>query len=129
MFKLPFAASIILLAAQSASAQQPQNCQTGQAIIENGFDAPTTMTVRSGKTCRRDFRTVGFQLDDIQFVQMPRHGTLNKVGQFSYAYTAKQGYKGPDSFHIRYVGSLIDRAGNRGASTFQGIKWAVNVIE
>jgi hypothetical protein len=126
-FALPLVA--ILLSAQTARAQQPRNCQTGQIIIENNFDAPATMTVRSGKTCRRDFRSVRFKLDNIQFVKMPTHGTLKTVGQFSYIYTAKQGYTGADSFHIRYVGSLVDGAGNKGVDTFQGIKWTVNVLQ
>jgi hypothetical protein len=128
MLKFCFSALAILVSVQVANAQQARNCQTGRAIIESGFDAPSTMTVRSGQTCRRNFKTTQFKLESIQFLQMPSHGTLKKVGAFGYAYTAKKGYVGADSFHVRYVGSKVDRAGNKSFDTFQGLKWTVNVV-
>jgi hypothetical protein len=86
------------------------------------------MTVRSGQTCRRNFTSTGFKLDTIQFLQTPSHGVLRKVGRFGYSYTANRGYIGADSFHVRYVGSKVDRAGNKSFDTFQGLKWSVNVV-
>jgi hypothetical protein len=119
----------VFIGASPVSAQNAsRSCQTGQAIVADDFDAPVSMTIRSGAFCNRQITTTRFRLDDLQFLTLPRNGKLAKNGKFGYRYTANKGYVGPDNFHIRYVGQKVSRNGSPGVNVYQGIKWAVNVI-
>jgi hypothetical protein len=126
LFCSAFAA--LLLVQTPALAQQPRACQTGQINMANDYDAPATMTVRSGRTCNRNLTSKQFKLNELQFVQMPTHGKLVKRGRFGYQYIANKGYTGADSFAVRYTGEKVGRDGRTQFATFQGLKWTVNVI-
>jgi hypothetical protein len=126
---LAFASAIAFtMLASPADAQSKRGCQTGQLNTAANYDAPGSMTVQSGGYCNRNLRTSRFDFKEIQFVEMPRHGTLTKNGRFGYRYKAKAGYTGPDSFAIRYIGDQVDRTGQSRVPIYQGIRWSVNVI-
>jgi ribosomal protein S30 len=121
-----FAACV--LAQTPALAQQQRACQTGRVNMADNYDAPATMTLRSGSACNRNLTSKKFKLNELQFVQMPTHGKLVKRGQFGYQYVANKGYTGADSFAVRYVGEKVGREGRTQFATFQGLKWTVNVV-
>jgi hypothetical protein len=116
------------LAQTPALAQETRACQTGQMTMANDYDAPATMTVRSGRACNRNLTSTKFKLNELQFVQMPTHGKLVKRGRFGYQYIANKGYTGADTFAVRYVGEKLGRDGSTRFATFQGLKWTVNVV-
>jgi hypothetical protein len=120
--------AMLLLTQGIASAQASRACQTGRINMADDYDAPATMTVRSGQFCNRQLTSVRFKLKELQFVQMPTHGKLVKRGQFGYQYIAQKNYTGVDSFAVRYVGERVGRDGRTLIAAYQGLKWTVNVV-
>jgi hypothetical protein len=47
----------------------------------------------------------------IKVAQAPTHGTLRVQNEYSYIYTAKPGYRGPDAYAVRVCGHNRGRDG------------------
>ena len=114
----------------SAVAAQQKDCIQGRAIVEMGYDShTTTMQVRSGKSCARHLDFPEFDFKSLEIVERPRNGSIEHLGRGRWRYTARQGYVGPDSFKLRYIGEKVSwRTGvNMGPFTI-GQRYSVTVF-
>lgn len=56
-------------------------------------------------TCDRSFTTRGLQFTGIKIAARPSNGSLSVSGVSSFAYRARAGYKGSDSFTVQACGT------------------------
>lgn len=86
------------------SAQAASACPTSGTLSSWGVDSTGNFNVASGETC---LFTIGMQ-GEIQISSIakePANGTLKRLNVSTYEYTAKAGYKGPDTFSVRATGT------------------------
>ena len=96
-----FVTFLLLLVAIRAEAAS--KCDSpGVRLIANQT-SDRVVTVRSGKRCGWNFRSVGPMLKN-ELVRRPAHGTVTVSGVGRVTYRSVQGYTGPDSFAFQRSG-------------------------
>jgi hypothetical protein len=68
-----------------------------------GVNSSGYFNVASGGTCLFPIRMDGV-VKSSSISQGPAHGTLKRLNASTYTYTAKAGYKGPDTFAVQATG-------------------------
>jgi len=86
------------------SARAASECPTSGTLSSWGADSTGFFNVASGETCLFSIRMQGkIQISSI--AKQPANGTLKKLDVSTYEYTAKAGYKGPDTFAVQATGA------------------------
>lgn len=100
-------AFIVIVAAPNlvslSSAQAASECPASGTLSDWGVNSTGYFNVASGGTCLFPIRMQG-TVSSSSVSQKPAHGTLKKLNVSTFQYTAKAGYKGPDSFAIKATG-------------------------
>jgi len=86
-----------------SSAQAASECPATGTMSDWGVNSTGYFTVASGGSCLFPVRMQG-TVSSSQISQRPAHGTLKKLSVSTYQYTAKAGYKGPDTFAVSFTG-------------------------
>jgi hypothetical protein len=86
-----------------SSAQAASECPASGTLSDWGVNSTGYFNVASGGTCLFPIRMQG-AVSSSSVSQKPAHGTLKKLNVSTFEYTAKAGYKGPDSFAVKATG-------------------------
>lgn len=101
---LAFALTVAALSPISpSSAQAASECPATGTMSDWGVNSTGYFAVASGGSCLFPVRMQG-TVSSSQISQKPAHGTLKKLNVSTYQYTAKAGYKGPDTFAVSFTG-------------------------
>jgi len=90
--------------APTPSAQAASECPTSGTLSSWGADSTSFFNVASGETCLFSIK----MQDEIQISSIakePANGILKKLDVSTYEYTAKAGYRGPDTFVVQATGT------------------------
>ena len=79
------------------SAQAASECPASGTLSSWGTDSTGHFNVASGETCLFHIRMQG-EIQISSIAKEPANGTLKRLDVSTYEYTAKAGYKGPDTF-------------------------------
>lgn len=85
------------------SAQAASECPAIGSLSGWGVNSTGYFSIASGGTCLFPIRIEGV-VTGSSISQKPAHGTLKKLNISTYQYTAKAGYKGPDTFAVKATG-------------------------
>ena len=88
----------------STSAQAASECPTSGTLSSWGADSTGFFNVDSGETCLFSIRMQG-EIQISSIAKEPANGTLKKLDVSTYEYTAKAGYRGPDTFAVQATGT------------------------
>ena len=86
------------------SAQAASECPTSGTLSSWGADSTGFFNVASGETCLFSVRMLG-EIQISSIAKKPANGTLKRLDVSTYEYTAKAGYKGPDTFAVQATGT------------------------
>lgn len=84
-------------------AEAASECPASGTLSDWGINSTGYFDVASGGTCLFPIRMQG-SVSSSAISQKPAHGTLKRLNVSTFQYTAKTGYKGPDSFAVRATG-------------------------
>lgn len=109
-----FGAVAVFLSVVPVQAEESCRAQGGRFFPAQN-DAVTVGVTTNAAGCDRIFRAGGqLMLTSASIVSGPKNGTLSKVGNLSFRYKPKAGYKGADLFVLKVCGSS---RGSSGCST------------
>ena len=86
------------------SAQAASECPTSGTLSSWGADSTGFFNVASGETCLFSIGMQG-EIQISSIAREPANGTLKKLDVSTYEYTAKAGYRGPDTFAVQATGT------------------------
>ncbi len=86
-----------------SSARAASECPATGVMSDWGVNSTGYFNVASGGSCLFPLRMQGSATSS-SVAKKPEHGTLKKLNVTTYEYTAKAGYKGPDSFAVSFTG-------------------------
>jgi hypothetical protein len=86
-----------------SSAQAASECPATGTLSDWGVNSTGYFSVASGGTCLFPIRMQG-AVSSSSVSQRPAHGILKKLNLSTYEYTAKAGYRGPDTFAVKATG-------------------------
>ncbi|MCG2641651.1 Ig-like domain-containing protein [Bradyrhizobium sp. GCM10023182] len=98
-----FAAIFAHIGLASSPAFAASECPATGTLSDWGVNSTGYFAVASGGSCQFPVRIAGEMLSS-KIATKPAHGTLTKLNVTTYVYTAKAGYKGPDSFAVAATG-------------------------
>lgn len=105
MRRLNIAAVVIasLISLIHSPAQAASECPAVGTLSDWGVNSTGYFSVASGGSCLFPIRMQG-TVSASKISQKPAHGTLKRLNISTYQYTAKAGYKGPDTFAVTATG-------------------------
>lgn len=99
-----FALLVAALTAMSfSSAHAVSECPATGVMSDWGVNSTGYFGVASGGSCLFPLRMQGSATSS-SIATKPSHGTLKKLNVSTYVYTAKAGYKGPNTFAVSFTG-------------------------
>ena len=84
-------------------AEAASECPASGTLSDWGVNSTGYFNVASGGSCLFPIRMQG-TVSGSGISQKPAHGTLKKLNASTFQYTAKAGYKGPDTFAVKATG-------------------------
>ena len=84
-------------------ARAASECPASGTLSSWGVNSTGYFNVASGGTCLFPIRMDGV-VRSSSISQRPANGTLKRLNASTYTYTAKAGYKGPDTFAVQATG-------------------------
>lgn len=116
MLRPPLIATGLLLACTGA-ASATANCQTqGQSFRVEQSDRITYRSVMNADGCRYVYA----RFNKAVIMKPPENGSLSQVGEFSFLYKPKPGFKGQDSYVI-YICAVNYRGSGCSRLTYEAI--------
>ncbi|MGJ5132959.1 Ig-like domain-containing protein [Bradyrhizobium oligotrophicum] len=91
------------ISASLSPARAASECPASGSLSDWGINSTGYFNVASGGSCLFPIRIAGV-MKSSSISQKPAHGTLKKLNISTFQYTAKAGYKGPDSFAVTATG-------------------------
>jgi hypothetical protein len=102
--------AILLSAASLSPALAACRGEGGGAFLLENDTRNMRLLIRG--SCARSMQTSALSyFTSIKVAQAPTHGTIRVQNEYSFVYTAKPGYRGPDAFAIRICGQNRGRDG------------------
>jgi hypothetical protein len=102
-FRIASLLAVAALGFMPISAEAASECPVVGTLSSWGVNSTGFFNVSSGGSCQFPARLEGV-IASSTVSQTPAHGTLKKVNVSTYIYTAKAGYKGSDSFAVKFTG-------------------------
>ena len=86
-----------------------------QPLLMSSNSSADVQAVVTTESCTHNYATTRTTVTDTIIASKPKHGTLEVVSVNGATYTPKKGYKGVDTYSIKFCGSYL---GEKGCATY-----------